>query len=267
MDRLTRGRCPACNAFLSRTGRERPYRRDGRIERYDERNAKLPPTTTNPLCVRCRSEMRRSGYKHGRPYFRCTGCRARAIASGPRRFSKPPQHLGCCADCRRGLVINGNRCQYLFCPRCKVLTAREGVKAPRTARAHLASCVECRRPMHNHMQHRDGSRYYYCRHCGWAAYAHCTRAPGVPEQRLLAFVESYVPRDMHREIREEVVADILLALLKPRRAKNGYGLSTGKMSPEVVRKFIRAAWRRRDHEFKQISIHEGEWPLIERLVG
>jgi len=120
--------------------------------------------------------------------------------------------------------------------------------------------------MHNYTK-SSGSAYFYCLRCKWAAYAHCRRQPAISEARLLAFVESQVPRDMHREVREEVVADILLALLKPRRAKNGYGLFTSKMSPEVVRRFIKEAWKRRGYLHKQISIHEGEFPLSERLVG
>lgn len=267
VNRHTRGRCPACHAFLCRTGRERPYRGDGRRERCLDRSKGCPLIIENPSCVRCRHGMRRAGYKNGRPYFRCYGCGARALAYGRRRISRPYQQVASCWQCRRGLVTAGNRNQYLLCPVCRELIAREGVKAPRRQRAHLASCVGCRRPMHNHTQQRDGAPYFYCSRCKWAAYAYCRRQPVVAETRLLAFVESWVPRDMHREIREEVVTDIVLALLKRRRAGNGYGLSTSGLGPNVVRSYIKAAWRRRGYQHKQISIHDGEFPLSERLAG
>jgi hypothetical protein len=119
----------------------------------------------------------------------------------------------------------------------------------------------------NNQHAGKGGMSFYCPRCKWAAQAHCTRQPSVRDARLLAFVESYVPTALPREIREEVVAELTIALLKVRRAGGGYGLTTVQMSPQVVREFVQEAWRRRHHEHKQVSIFDGELPLAERLVG
>lgn len=261
VSRRTRGRCGACTTYFSRTGKERPYRGDGRRARALTQT----PCTENPHCVRCRSKMRRAGYKHSRPYFRCYGCGARALASGPRRLISPPEILAGCVACHRNLVISGRSREYLRCLGCDYHVRREGVIQERQPRQHRASCAQCRRPMLNGQSR--GIRSFYCRRCQWAAQAHCTRQPSVRDGRLAAFVESYVPATLPREIRDEVVAEILIALLKSRRAGGGYGLRSVHMSTEVVREFIQAAWRRRHHEHKQISIFDGEFPLSERLVG
>lgn len=219
----------------------------------------------NPYCVRCRRRMKRAGREKGRGCFRCGGCGARAIYGPRRRLVTPPRHFASCVHCHRALVLAGGGREYLRCPSCGFLVRFEGRVKTYAPQRHLASCVGCRGRMTQ--TGRGPGRGFYCTRCRWAAQATYSHRPPVTDRQLAAYVGAFVSRDLPREIREEVCLEILLAILKTRRAKNGYGLTPARLTREVVRRFVQEAWRRRHYQHKQISIHDGEFPLSERLAG
>lgn len=228
-------------------------------------NRKACVLSRNPVCLKCRIRMKSAGTEKNRRCFRCGECGCRASYGIRKRTIAPAEHVASCFGCRRVLVTGGNARQYLRCLDCNYLVKREGVKEGRQQRGHMASCVGCRRPMWNN---RDGQPFFYCPRCHWAASARCGRQPIVSDERLPAFVQTFVPRDLPQEIRQEVETEILLALLKTRRAGNGYGLTPKRMNAEIVRRFIKKAWRSRDYQYKHVPLDDGgEYPLIERLPG
>ena len=219
-----------------------------------------------PFCVRCRSKMKKAGRENGRRYFKCGRCGARALNESKRRPSAPVEHVASCAACRRALVTGGNSRQYLRCLNCKMLVARTGQSRTYARWQHLASCVTCKGSMTG--QSCKGALIaFYCTRCKIGARREYKRGAPVLDRQLFPFIESLVPKDVPPEVRQEACSDILLALLKTRRAKNGHGLMPAQLTREKVRSFVQLARRRLDYRFRQISIDEGEFPLTERLVG
>ncbi len=254
-------RCRNCGEWYARTrtkrrpahispDSQRPKRTKCRKLKSNSHSHRI--LSRNPHCIKCRSRMRKAGTEKGRKVFRCPECRVRAAYGTGRRTSRPAEHVASCIQCRRSLVTGGSSRQYLRCIMCRYLVRREGVKEARQPREHLASCVGCKRPMTN--SGYRGRPFFYCARCHWAASAHCSHQPQINDDRLPAFVQAYVPRDLPWEIRNEVETEILLAILKTRRAKNGHGLTPKRMSREIVVRFVKKAWRGRDYQYKHVSL-------------
>lgn len=220
----------------------------------------------NPYCVRCRSKMRKAGIKKGRRYFRCYGCGQRALNESQRRYVTPAEHVASCARCRRALVTAGNKREYLRCITCKYLVARVGVTGIYTPQQHRASCVTCCGRM-TRRSNRGRLLGFYCPRCKQSVQHAYQRSVVFSTEDLPALIETYVPKELWGPIRAEVCADILIALLKTRRAKNGYGLKVRELSPEVVRRYVKSTWRNQPGRLRHISLDEGEFPYRERLVG
>ncbi|HEX8177820.1 MAG TPA: hypothetical protein VF543_22215 [Pyrinomonadaceae bacterium] len=63
------------------------------------------------------------------------------------------------------------------------------------------------------------------------------------------------------------MSDIALAILRTRHTQNGYRLTPRQIDTKRVRRFIQDARRRIYRRFYEVSIHDGEFPLSERLAG
>jgi len=219
----------------------------------------------NPCCLRCRSSMRRAGTHKNMKVFRCKECGCRATYGPRKRTVRVAEFVASCLACRRNLVTGGNSRKYLRCVSCGYLVKREGIKEGRVARQYLASCVSCRRPMT-----RSGYRdrvFFYCSRCHSAASAHCIRPPQLYDARLPQFVSAFVPRTLPSDIRQEVETEILLAILKTRRAGNGYGLTPKRLNSEVVQRFVKQAWRGHRYQHWEVSLDDSEHSLAERFAG
>lgn len=205
--------------------------------------------------------------KRGRmlAYFRCRKCKTRVL-NAKHRFIEQAQHLADCLKCHRALVKTGSRRPYLRCVNCKTCIARKGQSKIIKKTAHLASCVECKSRMCINRT-RGRAHFFYCVKCKISTNRTFTKPVRFNEQHLLPLIDAWLPKSLYGELRDEVRADILLALLKTRRAKGGYGFNTTKLNSQAVNQFVRKARKRLGYDHKQVSLFAGEYPLIEQLHG
>jgi hypothetical protein len=181
--------------------------------------------------------------------------------NGTRRPSTPPQHVASCVFCRRALCTAGKNRKYLRCRICKYNVRREGIIKNYVMNEHLADCLGCRHRM-SIQRNKENIISFYCEHCKLAVRHFYRRIPPVLDKELYNLIEAVVPKNLYWEIREAVCTDVLIAVLKTRRAKNGYGLMPNELrfNPEKIQPIIKKVSKFHNEKYKNYSL---DHPLTE----